>query len=956
MTRMLVALPLLVAAAQVAAKPPALQFHGEIAAVTLPVGVLPKAEFESSEVFAIPIDHRVDVLRDGWRVETMSSGAVESVLVYSIRVPGAKTLSLRFSDLSLPGGARMLVQSPRGEGQSFYEGDLDRPELWTWPQPGDTLQVIVWGLPENTRRPALIIDRVFAGYREPFASDEINAKAGSCSLGGGAASATARIIVGSVGACTASLVSHFDSFATTPKILTAGHCNKGPASSVQAVWGYASGCTPSDPVYGAQSLYYEAPGVGTRDVWLLSLEKYPDAGVGAYAAGVTTSASPPAIVQSGYAYHHPGGGLMTSYGARHQYTRNGSTSDGYTFDYQYYWSSTQETSGGSSGAGFYSSSAAIEGLVVAGGPLRTDAPDYPGPGPKPSTSIVQPLAGAPLGLSPIGQPAPTPAAPTATLDVSPATVASGGSLTATWTSNVAATCTASGAWSGTKALSGNQTFNAPLNTGTSNATATYTLTCSGSGGDVVVNDTVTVRPAPPTVDIRVTSQAAVVANGTQTAVVRWDVTGAASCTASGDWSGSKATGSGRNETVGPFTAAGQRSYTLICTNAGGNSSDTATLEVEQAPLPTVAISASPATIRVGQQSTLTWSSTNATGNCVASGNWSGNKSTSGTQAVGPFNPVGLQTFNLECSNGAGETRSASTQISVTADATPTPSPTPSSPPSSTPTSTPTASATPTITPTPTPTSSPSSTPSTAPTVRPSGTPQPTPTPTSATATPKPTSTPSSTPSATPTVRPSSTPTPTSSQTAVPTPTTNPTSTPTPTVQPSPTPSPGSATAVTLDPRGQEVVLTVNGGTIERFARASPPAGKEEEFAAGYYVLEIENLSPGSTVTAIIDFPPGTNIADYFRCAGAECDFLDGVVISGRTVTLSLEDGGEADADGVADGRFRFSGGPNIAQSSSGGGALGIWTLGPLLGFAWIRRRAVRRRGHAALTLRSQISD
>lgn len=109
------------------------------------------------------------------------------------------------------------------------------------------------------------------------------------------------------------------------------------------------------------------------------------------------------------------------------------------------------------------------------------------------------------------------------------------------------------------------------------------------------------------------------------------------------------------------------------------------------------------------------------------------------------------------------------------------------------------------------------------------------------------------------------------------------------------------------------------------------------------------------MTAIIDFPPGSNIADYLRCAGAECDILDGAVISGRTVTLSLEDGGEADADGVADGRFSFAGGPDIAQSSSGGGALGVWSLVPLLGFAWIRRRAIPRRGHVALTQRSLIS-
>ncbi len=63
---------------------------------------------------------------------------------------------------------------------------------------------------------------------------------------------------------------------------------------------------------------------------------------------------------------------------------------------------------------------------------------------------------------------------TLTIAVSPTTITLGQSATITWTSN--APCTASGAWMGTKAASGNETVT-PATTGT----LTYTLICSGGG-------------------------------------------------------------------------------------------------------------------------------------------------------------------------------------------------------------------------------------------------------------------------------------------------------------------------------------------------------------------------------------------------------------------------------------------------------------------------------------------
>jgi Pro-kumamolisin, activation domain/Bacterial Ig-like domain (group 1) len=68
-------------------------------------------------------------------------------------------------------------------------------------------------------------------------------------------------------------------------------------------------------------------------------------------------------------------------------------------------------------------------------------------------------------------------APSVTISVSPSTVAAGGSATLTWSSSNAASCTASGAWSGSQPTSGSQGVTA----GTS-ASYTYTLNCTGAGG------------------------------------------------------------------------------------------------------------------------------------------------------------------------------------------------------------------------------------------------------------------------------------------------------------------------------------------------------------------------------------------------------------------------------------------------------------------------------------------
>ncbi|MCX6701587.1 MAG: hypothetical protein NTX96_00060, partial [Candidatus Zambryskibacteria bacterium] len=86
---------------------------------------------------------------------------------------------------------------------------------------------------------------------------------------------------------------------------------------------------------------------------------------------------------------------------------------------------------------------------------------------------------------------PPPPAPTVVLTANPTSVSYNGSSTLTWSSTNATSCTASGDWSGTKAISGSES------TGNLTSGKTYTITCIGLGGTVTAFTSVTVGSIPP---------------------------------------------------------------------------------------------------------------------------------------------------------------------------------------------------------------------------------------------------------------------------------------------------------------------------------------------------------------------------------------------------------------------------------------------------------------------------
>ena len=237
--------------------------------------------------------------------------------------------------------------------------------------------------------------------------------------------------------------------------------------------------------------------------------------------------------------------------------------------------------------------------------------------------------------------------PTISLSASPTTVTMNGSTTINWSSKRASDCTASDDWSGNKATSGSQTI------GALQTDSTFTLSCSGAGGSINESISITVAAsAPPSVNLSA-SPSSLPYNGSTT--LSWDSANSSGCTASGDWSGNKATAG--SHAIVALTA--NSSFNLSCSGPGGDASDSVDIAVA-APLPTLSFSASPDTVAQNGSTTLDWSSTDVTG-CTASGDWSGNKSATGSERVSVAT-VGRQ-YTLIC-NGAGGDVSDTVNVAV----------------------------------------------------------------------------------------------------------------------------------------------------------------------------------------------------------------------------------------------------------------------------------------------------
>ncbi len=91
-----------------------------------------------------------------------------------------------------------------------------------------------------------------------------------------------------------------------------------------------------------------------------------------------------------------------------------------------------------------------------------------------------------------------------------------------------------------------------------------------------------------------------------------------------------------------------------CGGGGGGGGGTAQPDAAPAdnPSPSLTFAASTSSVTSGGSVTLSWQSTNTT-SCQASGGWSGSRSTTGQETIGPLQQA--QTFSLSCSGAGGGT-------------------------------------------------------------------------------------------------------------------------------------------------------------------------------------------------------------------------------------------------------------------------------------------------------------
>jgi hypothetical protein len=203
---------------------------------------------------------------------------------------------------------------------------------------------------------------------------------------------------------------------------------------------------------------------------------------------------------------------------------------------------------------------------------------------------------------------------------------------------------------------------------TPTASTAYMLTCTGAAGTTAATGTVTVsvtQPPEPTVTFTA-NPTTIVSGGIST--LSWSSTNATVCTASGaaGWTGNEPT---------PFlitvTPATTTTYTLTCTGAAGTTPavGTATITVTPPSNPTVTFAAIPTSVVAGSSSTLTWSTTNATGGCTASGatGWTGTQATTGSLSV---TPSATTTYSLSCAGATGTTAATGTATVTVTSASP----------------------------------------------------------------------------------------------------------------------------------------------------------------------------------------------------------------------------------------------------------------------------------------------
>jgi len=581
----------------------------------------------SVDTLSVDLDSLIDAAaasKNRFAVDIAHPVSGSDTWTYSVRIPGAISMSFHASELTLPADAVLTVTSGNTT-TTYHARDINQGGLWGRPLLGDTLNFTLSG-----HAASIHIQSFQAGYRalgavvpdSPHYTARLEMVAPadctqnySCHVtdaNQGPARATVAVVVANQYTCTGTLMNN-TSHDATPYVLTARHCQNGTmgggapdaASAVTIYWDAVSACGSTlGSIYSGSAITQSGATtvVEQQDAWLIRLHSAP-AAPDAWFAGWDATGS---VFTGGYSVHHALGNNKQYVGWRGQAVWQSMPRAAVRVNYEStFWGLVNgigNTGAGASGGALFDPSNRVVG----------------------SASLAALVGGAnTAGSCPVN---PAPASPTAQYTA----------LSGVWTSTADATSS------------------------TGNVTVQSVLDPTNTGK--VVMDGLSLMPVTLTAD-------ASFLRTDQQLTLTWNVPDALSCSASGGqtgdgWAGSRPSSSGSVKVSN--SAGGHVEYGLSCRTADHVGS--ATVGVDWTYVQPVAwIGVDSDSVEVGHPIELTWYSN--LGPCTASGGqsgdgWAGAKEGSGAQTVSA-SKAGTFAFKLTCGTYA---HVASYKVTVTVTA------------------------------------------------------------------------------------------------------------------------------------------------------------------------------------------------------------------------------------------------------------------------------------------------
>ncbi len=253
-----------------------------------------------------------------------------------------------------------------------------------------------------------------------------------------------------------------------------------------------------------------------------------------------------------------------------------------------------------------------------------------------------------------GNSTPSTPAPTCSISATPSTVNYDGTTTLKWTTTNATGASINGV--GYVQVGSNKTMSMPH----MKNTTTYTMTVTGAGGTSTCKTTVTVRPRP---SCSLSVNPSSVEKGGN-ATLSWTSSHASTASISGIGT------VGLNGSYTVSNLQNTKTYTMTVRGNGQTAKCSAKITVTNPPVPAPScnISASPSSITRGDNTTLTWSSSNATSARI---NGLGSVATNGSRTIS--NLQSDRTFTMTVKNSANVSRTCSVTVHVNNPPVPAPS-------------------------------------------------------------------------------------------------------------------------------------------------------------------------------------------------------------------------------------------------------------------------------------------